>query len=346
VGLFALLAASPPRVSAAQGTLTRDAELFADPGQRPVAMLRKGTAVATGATSGRFVEATIDGWIAAPFLTGASDSSALTVKPGGAVRLLVDPRPGSPVVAELRGGMALDQVERRGAWVRVRRVGWVAAASVTLPTAAALSAPASEPMPSIAAPPVQDNASPSEVVPVVPHAATPADTSRDGVSLTPVAQTGLAASPDGARIATLLPGARATVTGRDRGWVRVQVEGWAREADFSVADTSLHGTVSAADLRADPEGTAGRLVHWDIEVLAHQIADPLRKGLANHEPYLLAQGPAGENALLYLAIPPSLAATAAQIPDLAKATVTARVRTGRSEPVGVPVLELVTIVRR
>ena len=119
-----------------------------------------------------------------------------------------------------------------------------------------------------------------------------------------------------------------------------------READLSVADTALRGALSAADLRADPDGTVGRLVHWEVEILAHQIADPLRKGLVNQEPYLLAQGPAGENALLYLAIPPSLAATAREIPDLAHAIITARVRSGRSEPVGTPVLELLTIVGR
>ena len=104
--------------------------------------------------------------------------------------------------------------------------------------------------------------------------------------------------------------------------------------------------MSAADLRADPDGTVGRIVHWDVEILAHQVSDALRKNLADREPYLLAQGPAGESSLLYLAIPPALAATAAQIPDLAKAPITARVRTGRSEPVGVPVLELITIVQR
>jgi hypothetical protein len=175
------------------------------------------------------------------------------------------------------------------------------------------------------------------------------DTSRvddSAVPLTPTVETALAAAPDGDRIATVLPGARAVVTGRDRGWVRVRVEGWARERDFAVADTALRGNLSAADLRADPDGTKGRLVHWDVQVLAHQMADPLRKGLANQEPYLLAQGPGRENSLLYLAIPATLASTAREIPDMTTVTITARVRFGKSEPVGVPVLDLVTIVGR
>lgn len=172
------------------------------------------------------------------------------------------------------------------------------------------------------------------------------DSGGKGLELTPTAQTTLAAHPDGPRVGMLAPGARAVVTGRERGWVRVTVEAWARESDFTVADTSVRGAVSAADLRADPEGTVGRLVHWEVQILAHQVADPLRKGLAINEPYLLAQGPGREQALLYLAIPSSLTITARDIPDLARVTITARVRTGRSDPVGVPILELLTIVRR
>jgi hypothetical protein len=164
--------------------------------------------------------------------------------------------------------------------------------------------------------------------------------------LTPAVQTALSTSPDGQRIGLIEPGARAIVTGRDRGWVRVRVDGWAREGDFVVADTALRGSLSAADLRADPDGTKGRLVHWDVQVLAHQVADPLRKGLVNQEPYLLAQGPGRENALLYLAISAALATTAREIPDMTMVTITARVRSGKSEPVGVPVLDLLSIVRR
>ena len=348
VVLVALALAAGSRAGNAQGALLRNTDLLAAPGSRPVATLRQGAVVATGARQGSWTEATIDGWVAAPFLAGARDSFALTIKPGNPVRLRADAAPQSAVVADLRAGMGLEQVERRGAWVHVRRKGWVATAAIG---AAPVSAPApavaggsGSPAPStnVAAGPVAEQAATKPA----PRADASSDSLHDGIVLTPVGQTPLAAAPDGERVGTLLPGARTTVTGRDRGWIRVRVEGWAREADFSVADTSLKGAVSAADLRADPDGTVGRIVHWDVEVLAHQVSDALRKGLGDREPYLLAQGPTGENALLYLAIPPALAATAAQIPDLAKATVTARVRTGRSEPVGVPVLELITIVQR
>jgi SH3-like domain-containing protein len=310
---------------AAQSVATRDAQLLAAPGDRPVATIRQGAALATGDTQRGYTQATVDGWIAAALLEVARDSFPLTVKGAVGARLRASANPQAPVVADLRGGMGLNEVERRGAWVHVRRAGWLPAASIGPATA-------------IAAP----------VVAIAPPSATAStdDTTRNGFVLTPIAATTLAASPGGDQVGSLAPGARTTVTARERGWVRVRVEGWVREADLSVADTALRSALSAADLRADPDATAGRLVHWDVEVLAHQIADPLRKGLVDQEPYLLAQGPAGENALLYLAIPPGLAATAREIPDLGRAIITARVRAGRSEPVGVPVLELLTIVGR
>ncbi|NUO65149.1 MAG: hypothetical protein HOQ11_10415 [Gemmatimonadaceae bacterium] len=346
IALFPLaFAGGAPRAARAQDVIVRGTDLFAAPGERPLATLRKGAVVAAGARQGNWVQATVDGWVAAPFLGGARDSFALTIKPGNPVRLRADAAPQSAVVGDLRAGMGVAQVERRGAWVHIRRTGWVAIASVGAAAPVATATPT---------PPATVDTTPATIAPAEQQQTTkpatrttaPVDSGPGGLVLTPVGQTALAAAPDGQRVGTLLPGARTTVTGRDRGWIRVQVEGWAREADFSVADSALKGAVSAADLRSDPEGTVGRIVHWDVEILAHQISDALRKNLADREPYLLAQGPAGENSLLYLAIPPALAPAAAQIPDLAKATITARVRTGRSEPVGVPVLELITIVRR
>ena len=336
VACLAILSATS--TAGAQDVASRDVELLATAGRNPVARVRKGAPIATAKTAGAYVQSTVDGWIAAALLAGARDSFALTVKPGGAVRLRSAANAQAQVVADLRGGMGLNEVERRGAWVHVRRTGWLPSNAVrTASPSSQTSAPASQA--SNAPPPAQEPA-------VQPQAPSGSDTTRNGLVLTPTVQTAIASSPNGERVGSIGPGARATVTGRERGWVRVQVEGWVREADLSVADTALRGALSAADLRADPDGTAGRLVHWEVEVLAHQVADPLRKGLTDQEPYLLAQGPSGENALLYLAIPPSLAATAREIPDLGRAIITARVRSGRSEPVGIPVLELLTIVGR
>jgi hypothetical protein len=165
-------------------------------------------------------------------------------------------------------------------------------------------------------------------------------------TLTPTGNIALRAAPDAKALATVVQGATLTPLARERGWVRVRLEGWVPERDVAPADTSIRTGVSAADLRADPVGTRGKLVRWSVQILARQKADVLRKDLAPDETYLLARGPYEENALLYLVVPPSLLVMTKSIPELSQAMITARVRTGRSDLVGVPILDLLTITPR
>jgi hypothetical protein len=150
-------------------------------------------------------------------------------------------------------------------------------------------------------------------------------------------------APGAAVTGQLRTGATVEVLSRQRGWARVRVETWIPDAVLTPADTAFRSQLSAADVRANPETSRGKLVQWPVEFLALQAADPLRKGLADDEPYILARGPAGENALLYLVVPPSLLGTARALQPLAKVTITARIRDGRSEPVGIPILDILTL---
>jgi hypothetical protein len=152
-------------------------------------------------------------------------------------------------------------------------------------------------------------------------------------------------APSSTTIGELRKATNVAVIARDRGWTRVRIEGWVPDSVLTPADTTFRAGLSAADLRADPAAARGKMVVWTVEFLALQAADPLRHGLADDEPYILARGPKSENALLYLVIPPSLMGTARALQPLAKITVTARVRDGRSEPVGIPILDLQTIRR-
>jgi hypothetical protein len=169
----------------------------------------------------------------------------------------------------------------------------------------------------------------------------------DGAAVASLSGAVLRDAPDGQSFATLSPGVALEPVARDRGWVRVRAEGWVKESDVGPVDSN-RVVLSAADLRADPDGARGKRVRWDIEVLAMATADPLRKGLNPDEPYLLARGPGSESALLYVAIPPSLVATAHSLASLAPVPVAlgATVRLGRSDPVGVPILDAQSLTRR
>jgi hypothetical protein len=165
-------------------------------------------------------------------------------------------------------------------------------------------------------------------------------------TLVPTSNVALRAAPDARALATIAQGTTLVPLARDRGWVRVRVEGWVQERDVAPADTSVRTGVSAADLRADPVGSRGKVVRWAVQILAKQKADVLRRDLAPDEVYLLARGPNDENALLYLVVPASLMSSTKAMPELTQAMITARVRTGKSELVGVPILDLLSITPR
>jgi len=169
----------------------------------------------------------------------------------------------------------------------------------------------------------------------------------DAGALAPVTGATLRDAPDGQPFATLLPHVTLEAIARDRGWVRVRAEGWVKESEVAPVD-STRAVLSAADLRTDPDGARGKHVRWDVEVLAMATADPLRKGLNPEEPYLLARGPGTESALLYVAIPPAMVTAARTLASQAPVPVTlaATVRLGRSEPVGVPILDAQSLARR
>jgi hypothetical protein len=165
----------------------------------------------------------------------------------------------------------------------------------------------------------------------------------DSYSVTHTTQ--LRSAPDVKSFGQLSTGTVVEVLARDHGWARVRTEGWVHETDLTPVDTAFSATLSAADLRADPEGTRGKVVQWTVEFLALQVADPLRHGFADEEPYILARGPGNENAILYLVIPPSLMSTAHALQPLTKIAVTARVRDGHSAPVGIPILDIQSMQR-
>ena len=219
-------------------------------------------------------------------------------------------------------GALLTHVGERGGWTQVRRVAWIRNTSLQ-------RGPSGAP-----APPARD-------LPPASKSARPLDVSAQRA----VRSTTLRVAPGGDERATLRAGTSVETLAREGGWARVRVEGWVPERDLILADSSAEPGLSAADLRSSPAAYRGKVVRWEVQVISLQHADALRKGLASEEPYLLARGPGTESAMLYLAIPPSLVEQARGLPQLSNVLITARVREGRSEPIGVPILDLIGITR-
>lgn len=337
--LAALLIALP---LAAQTKVTRDASVRATPTGNVIAQLRSGTSWQTGPVRNGFAPVTVEGWVDASRFSGRRDTFPESIGGDIALRIREQPSMNGKILGEFRPGAGLNVLQRRGSWARIRRVAYVEAAALDIPVR-----PAARPSPAPVRP------APAAAAPARAAAQTPEDepSAEESPTQLPGAfrntkKMEFRSAPSGRALGAFEPGAVLQPITRDRGWVKVRVEAWVPESELSPADTAFGATITATDLRLDPVGMRGRVVRWEVQVIGVQIADPLRRDLARDEPYLLAMGPSGENAVLYLAIPPSLLSEARAMAPLAKAVITARVRVGRSEPTGAPVLDLMSIAKR
>jgi hypothetical protein len=338
------LATSPLVISplAGQSRVVRDAVLLPLPTASSTAIgsAFTGALLAPDRTKDAFTHVILEGWIDIAMLGGKVDTFPRSVKAEGA-RLRAAGEANGKVVARLRKGTGLMVEQTSGQWIKVRRAAWVKTALLgpALPSG-------SRPLERGEVRAVPASAGSRAPLAMASDASAGAVAVPDGAMLPGPKGAELRTAPDGRALAQVRAGAVLTPLAREKGWVRVRLEGWVPEKDIVPADSSLRSGLSAADLRADPQGTRGTIVRWEIEVMGLQTADPLRRDLSDGEPYLLARGPAGEEALLYVAVPPSLLAEARTLAPLTKLLITARVRTGRSEPTGVPVLDLQTLSRK
>lgn len=364
-----LLIAAP---LAAQSALVADASVRSSAGGSVIAVLKKGTIVTLGAARGGAVFVTFAGWVDGTRLGAARDSFPAQLTGPLAMRLRSAPSMKGTILGEIRPGAGLFTTSRQGSWASIRRGGWVEAAA--LPGDAAKNAPVATkasptplatqraPVAKTPAPPPKQP-SPAARTPAKSSVAAPPPVTQQPVAapvvdippvIEPVSDgamrvartTVVRGSPNGVVVGQIAAGTVVMPLARARGWVRVRTEVWMQERDVVPADTSFGAALSAADLRADPEGTRGKTVRWEVQVLALQYADPLRRDLATDEPYFLAKGPGAEDQLMYLAIPPSLLAEARSIQVLTRLLITARVRTGRSQPVGIPILDILSLAKQ
>lgn len=365
--LLILLGASP---LAAQTALVADATVRATPDGGVVAVLKQGTTVTVGAARNGAVHITFTGWIDGSKLGPPRDSFPTQLTGTIAMRLRSAPSMKGAILGEVRPNAGLFTGEKQQSWMSVHRGGWIDAKALPRDAVAKASAPsAPKTVAKAETPPARPAATPAKSASAKPAPAKPTTTPAKPVEAKPAPQpaaeqsapadaapavepmppnamrvsraTILRNAPNGLVVGQLGPGTFVTPLARSRGWVRVRADIWVPERDVVPADSSFGASLTAADLRADPEGTRGKTVRWEVQVLALQYADPLRRDLAEGEPYFLAKGPGTEDQLLYLAIPPSLLADGRATQPLTRLLITARVRTGRSQPVGIPILDLI-----
>jgi uncharacterized protein YgiM (DUF1202 family) len=314
--------------AAQQGRLAANTDARSAPRGTVVAQLTAGTSWKTGPTRAGFTSVTIEAWVDASRFGPKRDSFPATIGGSGTLRIREEPSLSGRILGSFRAGAGITILQRRGTWARIRREVWV-------------------PSTALAAQPAAQTAQPAATLPATPA---PQPARQEPVSFPPVSATlravgnlPLRAGPDGNILALVDSGAVMSLQARDKGWAKVRIEGWVPDSALVPADSSFGAVLSAADLRADPEGHRGKLLRWRVQVVGLQSADPLRRDMRPNEPFLLVIGPAGEDATVYVTVPPDLLGQARLLPPMSTVMLTARVRTGRSNPTGAPILELVSI---
>jgi hypothetical protein len=321
----------------AQTPLPADAPVHASPGGVRIATLKRGAVVRAGRTSGTWTSVLLQGWVISSRIGPRRDTLDRVVTGRGSAQLRIADGADQLVVAELEQGAAIKRVSERRGWTQVRRSVWVPTSSL----ARRATPPASRGT-AAAPPPVRD--------PVAQRSAAtpPAGQSRGdttaGISQQTTRTTTMRSAPGGEERASIRAGTAMETLSRADGWARVRIEGWVPEKDLGIGDSSS-AEVSAADLRADPAAHRGRIVKWEVQAISVQKADPLRRSMNPDEPYLLALGPGEERAVLYVALTKALEDQVRALPQLTTILITARVRDGRSAPVGAPLLYLFSFTR-
>ncbi len=330
VALAAALLVLVPAQAVAQGRYrTRQAENFRQqpgPDQKVLASVYQGTELTAGQTKEGWIQVTLEGWVWGRSLGSTTrDGFTLAVTSGRGENLRAEPN--GRVLARLANGFLLDEVSRDKGWVRVRRTGWMPSQSLE-PVGGQAAAAAPAP----AAPAAQDAPLPAGSA-TLDHAVT-------------AHQTEVRRVPEGEPAGSLAEDTPVRVLARSGEWVRVATEGWIRESDLKPSAPGVLAGVSGAEVRARPADFVGKTVQWAVQYLALQTADELRPEIPRGQRYLLARGPLPESGFIYVMLSPEWLPRVEQLQPLAEVVIVAKIKAGRSQLLGNPVVELVDLAVR
>jgi hypothetical protein len=354
--LLLLLAAPPLRAQDGAVAVERET-LRAEPGGRAIATLTRGARLHAGREQSGWREVTVEAWIWAQSIRPEQrEGHDHVVSARGGENLRAEP--GGPILGRAATGMLLDLVERRDGWVRVRRTAWLPQAAVA--TGSAAPGPASPPPPAGPAPratatvpdaargaaPGPASAAASAASPGrTPAAASPGRNAAATGTLAGEAGSAVLSAPGSDTLARLQPFASVEVLAREGNWARVRLEGWVWAPSLRAADDTT-GVIRDATpelLTASPDAFRGRLVELRLQFIALDRAEKIRTDFYEGEPFILARAVAGAAGFVYIAVPEELTEQVRRTPPLSRMRVLARVRTGRSQLTGAPVLELVEL---
>ncbi len=285
-----------PSMSAQTARVTSSTSFLQTAGGRRLGTVRPGSTLNPSKTSGNYSEAVLQGWIWTGSVVRTSrDGFDLSVSVAGGENLRDAPSTQGVIQARLLQGFLLDRLGESGRWTQARRTGWVSTSALETAAATADDAEPARPDPS-----ASQSAGPAGAPPEVRGN----EEERLRVGGTPAR---LYLSPEGDTVGVVRPGADLAVLAREGAWLRVRLNGWVRAADLLPADsTTQRSTLSAADLRLNPDEYQGLQVRWSVQFVSLERAEAVRTDFYEGEPFILARAPDPSDGFVYLAVPPEL----------------------------------------
>ena len=226
---------------ASQAPLVAPAEGRGTPGGAVTATLHAGAKVLVNGQRGGEVLVALEGWVPAAMLGAKRDTFAASVGGSSPLKVRETPSLQAAVLAELKPGTGVIPIARQGAWTRVRRSVWIEQKALPKSAVPAPGMKGADAAPSSVKPPAPGkkgaDAASSKLKPpaTVEDPVLPAPTG----SMSATRATKLLSAPGGAVLGDLTAGSVVQPLVRDRGWVRVRVEGWVNERDLAPADSSF-----------------------------------------------------------------------------------------------------------
>jgi hypothetical protein len=288
---------------------------------------------------GEWREVVIEGWI----FTRSTDATTrdgfdlVVTAPGGEN---IRESPNGRVLARVRTGTLLRKEGVRGTWTRVSRAGWVPQETVRGAREES-GAPIARRAPADPTPPMDEPVE-SGALPTQAAASTLEEVAGDSAPVRVSRETAIFAAPQGGPYGILQPGAPTRVLRRSGEWTRVQLEGWVRDVDLGGGVGTSLGSVTAAEVRADPARYVGRPVDWRLELIAVQTADELRTEIPKGQLYLLTRGPLPEPGFVYVMVTPAQAEEFRALQALQELTLRVIIKAPRTRFLSTPVVELVS----
>lgn len=308
-----------PTLAGAQTARVRSEENFRRvPNGQILARLQAGTPLTVVGRGDAWLEVELEGWVWTSSLQAAGrEGFDLVVWQGGGENLRA--APSGEILGRLQEGMLLEELERRPAWIQVRRRGWIWEESVVV---------------TAAPPPGRDLPPPPSWEP-------------GGFVEVGAGGSAILSAPDGDTLALTAPRTEVEVVAREGNWARVRLEGWAwlPPTDSSAPSTEASG-VTPADLARDPDGHRGRVVAWSLQFISLERAERVRTDFFEGEPFILARFGDADGPFVYVAVPPQQMSQVEGLAPLERVSVTGRVRTGASVLTGTPIIDLIALERQ